>query len=185
MSASVGRGRRGGPQRPEGVFPVRRFITLLSATLVGLAMLTGVAQAQPVTVTVHEHKATETFTEVFPCIGNGQELATITTVENGVIHVTAAALGPNDELIPPYHITGTFTGTFTAVPQNPSLPTFTGHFTTWFGENSNQKTFNGTFTFTIIATGSDGSTLKFHETAHVTVNAQGEVTVEFDRPSCF
>jgi hypothetical protein len=55
----------------------------------------------------------------------------------------------------------------------------------WFGENSNQKTFNGTFTFTVIATGSDGSTLKFHETAHITVNANDEVTVEFDRPSCF
>jgi hypothetical protein len=34
-------------------------------------------------------------------------------------------------------------------------------------------------------TGSDGSTLKFHETAHITVNANGEVTVEFDEPSCF
>jgi hypothetical protein len=34
-------------------------------------------------------------------------------------------------------------------------------------------------------TGSDGSTLKFHDTFHVTVNANGEVTVQFDKPSCF
>jgi len=158
---------------------------LVSATLVGLAMLTGVAQAKPVTMTFHEKSVVDTFHDVIPCIGNGQELGTITTVENGVIHITAAGLDENGEPIPPYHITGTFTGTVTAVPDDPSLPTFTGHFTTWFGENSNQKTFNGTFTFTVIATGSDGSTLKFHETAHVTVNAQGEVTVEFDRPTCF
>jgi hypothetical protein len=164
---------------------VRRLITLLAATLVGLAMLTGVAQAKPVTLTFHEHQAPDTFTDVIPCIGNGQELGTITTVENGVLHITAAALDADGNPIPPYHVTGTFTGSVTAVPQDPSLPTFTGHFTTWFGENSNQKSFSSTFTFTVIATGSDGSTLKFHETAHVSVNAQGEVTVEFDRPSCF
>jgi hypothetical protein len=96
-----------------------------------------------------------------------------------------ACLDANGDPIPPYHITGTFTGTVTVVPQDPSLPTFTGHFATWFGENSNQKTFNDTDTFTVILTGSDGSTLKFHETAHITVNANGEVTVEFDKPSCF
>jgi hypothetical protein len=161
---------------------VRRLIVLVSATLVGLAMLTGVAQAKPVTLTFHEKNVVDTFTDVFPCIGNGQELATITTVENGVFHITAAALDANGDPIPPYHITGTFTGTFTADPQDPSLPTFTGHFTNWFGENSNQKTFNSTFTFTIIGRGG-GSTVKFHETAHVTF-ANGEVTVEFDRPTC-
>jgi hypothetical protein len=164
---------------------MRRLIVLVSATLVGLAMLTGVAQAKPVTLTFHEHKVTSTFTDVIPCIGNGQELATITTVENGVVHITAAALDENENPIPPYHITGTFTGTVTVVPQDPSLPTFTGHFATWFGENSNQKTFNDTDTFTVILTGSDGSTLKFHDTFHVTVNANGEVTVEFDKPNCF
>jgi hypothetical protein len=165
---------------------MRRLIVLAAATLVGLAMLTGVAQAaKPVTLTFHEHQVESTFTDVIPCIGNGEELATITTVENGVVHITAAALDENGDPIPPYHITGTFTGTVTVVPQDPSLPTFTGHFTTWFGENSNQKTFNDTDTFTVILTGSDGSTLKFHDTFHVTVNAQGEVTVEFDKPSCF
>jgi hypothetical protein len=164
---------------------MRRLIVLAAATLVGLAMLTGVAQAaKPVTLTFHEHQVESTFTDVIPCIGNGQELATITTVENGVLHITAAALDENGEPIPPYHITGTFTGTVTVVPQDPSLPTFTGHFTTWFGENSNQKTFNDTDTFTLILTGSDGSTLKFHDTFHVTF-ANGEVTVEFDKPNCF
>jgi hypothetical protein len=85
---------------------------------------------------------------------------------------TAAALDENGDPIPPYHITGTFTGTVTAVPEDPSLPTYTGHFTTWFGENSNQKTFNDTDTFTVILTGNDGSTVKFHDTFHVTVNAK-------------
>ncbi len=99
---------------------MRRLIVLVSATLVGVAMLTGVAQAKPVTLTIHEHQAVDTFTDVIPCIGNGQELGTITTVENGVLHITAAGLDENGEPIPPYHITGTFTGTVTAVPDDPS-----------------------------------------------------------------
>ena len=67
---------------------------------------------------------------------------------------------------------------------DPSLPTFTGHFTQWFGENSNQQNFATTFTFTIIGTGSDGSSLKFHETAHFSATPQG-ATLEFDKPMCF
>jgi hypothetical protein len=160
---------------------------LATMLVIGLA---GPASAKPVTVTFHEKKEVFTFHDVIPCIGSGEELATITTTENGVFHVTAAGIDdqgtpdPSDDVfIPPYHVTGTFTGTFVAVPDDPSLPTFTGHFTQWFGENSNKKNFTATFTFTVIGRGSDGSTIKFHETAHITVTPNG-ATVEFDKPSC-
>src|SRR6266545_5810805 len=157
-----------------------------------LGVTAGSARAsKPVTVTFHEKNATESFHDVIPCLEGGAG-ATITTTENGVFHVTAAGIDdqgtpdPEDDVfIPPYHITGTFTGTVVAVPDDPSLPTYTGHFTTWFGENSNAKSFVDTDTFTVIAHGSDGSIIKFHDTFHVTVNAQGQVTVEFDKPHCF
>ena len=57
------------------------------------------------------------------------------------------------------HGTFTQTGTFVAVPLNdPSLPSYTGRVTIWGGFNANGTTVNGTFTFNVRATGSDGST---------------------------
>jgi len=158
-------------------------VALAAAFLFALQMGSAAA-GKPVIFTDHEHKATDTFHDVIPCLDGGAP-ATITTTENGVVHLTAAGLDANGDPIPPYHITGTFTGTVVAVPDDPSLPTYTGHFTTWFGENSNAKSFVDTDTFTVIAHGSDGSIIKFHDTFHVTVNAQGQVTVEFDKPHCF
>jgi hypothetical protein len=166
------------------------------ALIMGLAVLflgitAGSAQAAPVTLTFHEKNEVETFHDVFPCLGQGGAPATITTTENGVFHVTAAGIDDqgtpdpgDDTFIPPSHVTGTFTGTFLAVPDDPSLPTFTGHFTQWFGENSNNQNVAATFTFTIIGTGSDGSVIKFHETAHFSATPQG-ATLEFDEPRCF
>jgi opacity protein-like surface antigen len=165
------------------------FAVLTGALFLGLTA--GAAAAKPVTITFHEKNATETFKDVIPCLGEEPAPATITTTENGVFHVTAAGIDdqgtpdPNDDtFIPPYHVTGTFTGTFVAVPDDSSLPTFTGHFTQWFGENANRKNFVTTFTFTVIGTGTDGSSLRFHETAHFSVTPGG-ATLEFDKPRCF
>jgi len=54
----------------------------------------------------------------------------------------------------------------------------------WDGFNGNNNNAASTFTFTVNAKGTDGSHLRFHETAHFTANANGDVTVEFDRPTC-
>jgi hypothetical protein len=160
-------------------------------TVLLFAAMSGVASAKPVTVTFHEKNETDSFHDVIPCLGDGGVLGTITTTENGVLHVTAAAIDDqgtpdpeDDAFIPPYHVTGTFTGTFVAVPDDPSFPTFRGHFTQWFGENSNRSNFVTTFTFTVIGWGSDGSRLRFHETAHFSVTPNG-VTFEFDKGRCF
>jgi hypothetical protein len=78
------------------------------------------------------------------------------------------------------HATFTQTGTFVAVPlEDPSLPSFTGHFTIWGGFNQNGKTVNGTFTFTVQATGSDGSTERIHITDHFNVRPDGAVNEFF------
>ena len=68
------------------------------------------------------------------------------------------------------HATFTDTGTFVAVPlEDPSLPSYTGKFTTWGGFNDNGGAVNGTFTFNVRGTGSDGSTFANHVTDHFNV----------------
>jgi hypothetical protein len=47
----------------------------------------------------------------------------------------------------------------------------------------NEQNANSTFTFSVRAFGSDGSTIVGHEVAHFTMNAKGTVTVSFDKPS--
>lgn len=165
--------------------PGRIVILLCALALIGLGA--GAASAKPVTLTFHEKNETFTFTDVNPCTG---EPGTLTITETGVFHVTAAGIDDqgtpdpeDDQLIAPYHLTGTFTGTFEFVPDDPGEPSYTGHFTVWFGENSNKKNGNGTFTFTVHGTGSDGSKLRFHETAHFGVSATG-VEVFFDKVRC-
>ena len=71
------------------------------------------------------------------------------------------------------HATFTQTGRFVAT--NPTLPDFTGKFTTWGNFNVNGKTENTTFTFTVHGTGDDGSTFKHHETAHSNTRPDGSV----------
>jgi hypothetical protein len=72
------------------------------------------------------------------------------------------------------HETFTQTGTVVAVPlEDPSLPSYTGKFTIWGGFNLNNQVVNGTFTFTVHATGSDGSTVKTHFTDHYNVRPNG------------
>ena len=157
-------------------------VVAVAALFLGV-MAGSAAASRPVTLTFHEKNATETFQDVIPCLADEPIPATITVTENGVFHVTAAGIA-GDQFIPPYHVTGTFTGTFEAVPEDSSFPTFTGHFTQWFGENFNTKNHVGTFTFTVIGRGSDGSRLRFHETAHFLVTPHG-VVLEFDKPRCF
>lgn len=133
------------------------------------------ATAAPATTFTETVKGvTESFPEVNECSG---ATGTVTITYNGVFHVTELASGG-------FHVTGTQTGTFTFVPDDPSEPTYTGRFTTWFGENVNARNLTGTFTFRVRGVGSDGSVLRFHQVAHFSVSATG-VTVEFDRTRCF
>lgn len=154
---------------------LRRFflsvVTLLTV-LVWLVPSTAAAPADTETIVVKN--VTETFAEVNPCTGAP---GTVTVTYNAIFHITTLPNGT-------YHVTGTQTGRFRFVPDDPSLPTYTGRFTIWFGENSNQKNFTGTFTFSGTGKGSDGSRLRFSAVAHISVNANGTVTAEFDRFRC-
>jgi len=161
---------------------MRRILVLAGLVLAALAVSATSQAAPPVTFTEVVKNETETFTDVVPC---REDLGPydITITYNGVFHATAAGFDAQDEPIPPYHLTGTTTGRFVAVPSDGTGPTFSGRFTQWFGENSNRKNANGTFTFSVRGTGSDGSTVRFNVVAHFSLSATG-LHVEFEKARC-
>jgi hypothetical protein len=129
------------------------------------------ALAQAETTTVH-FSDTVTFPDVNPCTG---ATGTTTDTFKGVTHVTALPDGS-------FHETTTVTDRFTFVPDDPSQPTYTGKGTFWAGANLNsQNNFTATVTINVHAKGSDGSRLTLHVVAHVTLLADGTVTVEFEK----
>jgi hypothetical protein len=150
---------------------------LVGLTAVGL-MLIGVpafASAPPDTHTTTQKNLVETFVDVVPnsnCVEEGP-LYTITLPSNLVMHETIFDDGR-------VHATFTQTGTFVAVPlEDPSLPSYTGKVTLWGGFNQNGQTVNGTFTFNLGATGSDGSTINTHQVDHFNVRPDGTVNEFF------
>ena len=140
----------------------------------GLLIVAAPAFAQPpTTVTSHEKGLVETFVDVIPTCEEDGPPYTITTTSNLVTHETIFDDGR-------VHATFTQTGTVVAVPlEDPSLPSYTGKFTMWGGFNQNGKTVNGTFTFTVHLTGSDGSTVRTHFTEHFNVRPDGTVNEFF------
>jgi hypothetical protein len=140
----------------------------------GLLSIAAPAFAQPpTTVTTNEKGLVETFVDVIPTCEEGGPLYTITATSNLAIHETTFDDGR-------VHASFTQTGTFVAVPlDDPSLPSYTGKFTIWGNFNQNGETVNGTFTFTIHAAGSDGSTVKTHITEHFNERPDGTVNEFF------
>ena len=151
---------------------VRRLLVGLVAA--GLLLVGAPAFAQPpVTETTVQKNLVETFVDVVPSCEGGGPLYTITTTSNLVEHETIFDDGR-------VHATFTQTGTFSAVPlEDPSLPSFMGKVTIWGGFNQNGTTVNGTFTFNLHGTGSDGSTLSTHQTDHFNVRPDGTVNEFF------
>ena len=150
----------------------RRLLTvgLLTAGL----LTTGAAAfaAPPQTQTTTQKNLVETFVDVVPsCEGGPPYLITSTT--NLIEHETVFADGR-------VHATFTQTGTAVGVPlDDPSLPTFTAKFTVWGGFNANGKTVNGTFTFNVHGTLSDGSRFRNHVNDHFNVRPDGSVNEFF------
>ena len=110
-----------------------------------------------------------------PCTGEPGTITAIAT--NDVFHVTAFTAPGRDE----FWVTGTAEGTITLTPDDPTGVSASGHFVSWFGESSNNKNDvqHSTNTFHLKAT--DGSHIVMHETFHLSTNAAGVVTVNFDK----
>jgi len=120
-----------------------------------------------------DHHVTAVQHDVNPCTG---DTGMLTETYSDIFHVTVNKTGS--------WITGTIEGKFTFVPDDPNAVTYTGHFATWFGDENNLQNDVEHATFNIHATGSDGSRLTFHENTQVTLNANGVVTVAFDKMRC-
>ena len=98
---------------------------------------------------------------------------------------------PDEQYRPARHVLpgrrrdlGTFTeeDKVTGVDQGTGV-VYTGHSTVWANFNVNQRNANDTFTNSIHVTGSDGSTISYHDVMHETWNANGDPTVSIDKPS--
>jgi hypothetical protein len=146
--------------------------------IIVVAALVAVPAASPagagaVSFTQNWHNVTETSTDVNPCSGAP---GTLTLTYNAVFHVTTLENGT-------YWATFTQTGAFSFVPFDSSQPSYTGHFTVWDGDNWNNRNTTETVTFMVRGTGSDGSTLMFHEVGHISTSASG-ATLSFDKLRC-
>jgi hypothetical protein len=136
--------------------------------------------AGAISVTQTFHNAVQTFVPpdpgaVQPCTGVP---GTLTITFNGVAHFTVLTSGVG---------AGTGWGTFTATGTFSFVGSdgvnFTGRFTVWDGQNFNLQNFAATAIAVIHGTGTDGSSLKFHDVAHFSVSASG-MTLSFDKPTC-
>jgi len=103
---------------------------------------------------------------------------TITQTFNGVFHIIINKAGDGWD-------TSTMTGPFVLVPDDPSIPTYTGHATAWFGDSVNNQNFVTHFTINAHATAPNAPPFDFHETFHFSVSANStNPPVFFDNATC-
>ena len=107
----------------------------------------------------------------------GLPAGTLTGVENGVFHGTILTSGVGAGT---GWFTATQTASFTELPTDASLGTYSGHFAVWFGDNNNLK--NGTMAanINVQATNSlTGAVVKVNFVEHISVSATGQVNFFF------
>jgi len=130
---------------------------------------------QTVTETEHVHGTFFEPEATNPCNGDtfngGQGIQFTGNVVNHVTFFTNS-----DEVWATFTETGAISGT-----DDGTGVTYTGHATAWGNFNMNERNGNSEFTLTIHATGSDGSSITAHETTVFATNANGDVTVNFDK----
>jgi hypothetical protein len=162
-AASTSTGRRRGPRR-LGIL----------AWSAGLALLVLVAPAASVASaeveTIH-FGGTLSQPSVNPCTGAP---GTMAVTFKGVSHTTTNPDGT-------VHHTATVNGDLTFTPDDPEQPSYTGKFTAWDGQNGTRQTITLSAAFHNQLTGSDGSKIRDRGVVHMTLNANGTVTVDFDR----
>ena len=112
-----------------------------------------------------------------PC---GIGTAVVTVIFNGVLHFTTLTSGQGAGTS---WATGTMTGAMTVAPDNTAIPTYSGQFTEWFGDNNNLQNGTEAFTGSIRLSGSDGSMLTVHGVEQTTTTPTG-ITISISKLSC-
>ena len=160
---------------------MRRAISSFAAlgAVVLMAIPAQASGAGAVSFTQTFHNATQVLLDSpNPCTG---VLGTVTLTYNGVFHMTVLTSGVGAGTG-----WGTFTGAGDFTVAQVNGVNFTGHFMNWDGFNFNLQNFTSTGTFILHGTGSDGSTITFHEVIHITalLTSPPTVIVQFDKPTC-
>jgi hypothetical protein len=161
------------------------FVTAFVAGLVGGTAATSLADSPyTVNMTLHAHKGIEFdpgfLVDASPCFVT---TADVTEVFNGEFHVLAAGIDEQGNLVPPLHFEKTVEESLLIVPDDPTLPTYSGHSTAHVSNFENSP--NAGFTNTIVLRGTDGSHLLFHENVHTLVKPSGvELFVDNVHASC-
>ena len=151
-------------------------LALVSLFLLALPVY---ASATPSTLTFHDVTASFPVTPMTCPDGSVIPGGTVTATYNGVIHFNTDSNGG-------LHFTSTMTASFTLTATTNGID-YSGHFTTWDGGTVHVTSTGATefgFTLSVHATGTDGSTLRFHQDAQFTVNAGGTVTVNIMNLRC-
>ena len=162
---------------------MRRVVLVLGVVTALALAVAGIALAQtPITVSEHTNK--ETFTATGHVYCQGDKLYELTVTYNELMGFTAAGVDEDGNLLPPVHFHTVFIGKFVAVPIDGTGPTYYAHARE--GETWNAKSFEefvGTFTriLKVTARGTDGSKINFHWLIRYSTNAEGEVTVDFEK----
>ena len=163
---------------------MRRLIASLAAigAVLLMALPAQASGAGAMSFTQTFHNATMTIPSANPCSGAPGSL---TITFNGVAHVTFLTSGVGAGT---GWATFTATGDFAFTPTDTSHPSFTGQFTAWDGQNSNLRNFAATAILRVNGTGSDGSSLMFHDVAHITIlnplSSSPTIVVNFEKPTC-
>jgi hypothetical protein len=148
---------------------------LAAATIAAAPALAASPNGQTVTDTQNVHGVFLEPQATNPCTGNTfNGGAGIQFTGNLVNHVTFFT--NSDEFWATFTETGKIVGT-----DDGTGATYTGHATAWGNFNMNEQNQNSEFTLTIHATGSDGTSITAHETTVFVMNANGTVTVNFDK----
>ena len=145
--------------------PVRRTVTALLALMTAGLVAGSALAAPPVTETITV-KDTDTFVDVLVSCGEGAPLYQITIDYKLVEHTTTFDDGR-------IHATFTQTGKFVADALEPGSLDASGTFAIWGGFNANGKTVNGTFTFNLSGTYSDGTKVGIHVVDHFNTTPVG------------
>lgn len=160
-------------------------VTAFVAALIGGTAGTSLADSPyTVNMTLRVHKAIEFdpgfLVDAAPCFVT---TADVTEVFNGEAHLLAAGIDDQGNLVPPFHFEKTVEESLLIVPDDPTLPTYTGHSTVHVANFEDSP--NAGFTNTITLRGTDGSHLLFHENVHILVKPNGiDVSIDNVHAQC-
>jgi hypothetical protein len=150
-------------------------LAIAVAAIVVAPAFAGSPNGQTVTQTQNVHGSFYEPNATNPCNGdtfNGGQGIQFTG--NSVTHATF--FSNSDE----GWFTFTETGSVQGIDDGTGV-TYSGHATAWGNFNMNERNANSAFTLTIHLSGSDGSSITAHETTVFATNANGDITVNFDK----